>query len=251
MEPTPSVAPVSTSSFLTRAANVFAAPGELYTEVAAAPVRTSSWLLPYVASILLGLVSVYAIYNNAALRQQVYDIQLQAMQKSVDQGKMTQDQLDKIKDGMESSGPAMFMLFGGLNIVVILSVLFFGVSLILWLIMKFALKAPGGYGKVLEMYGLAGLIGFFGGIVTLLLMNYFDSMHATPGAGLLILNSFDQTKFIHNVLGSLNVFSLWEYAVVGIGISKLSNKSAGVGMGIAFGLWAAGVVLFSALGWAR
>ena len=239
------------SSFMTRATNVFTSPSELFGEVASAPPQTSSWLLPYIASLLLAIVFTFALYNNAALRQQIYDMQTQGMQKAVEQGKMTQEQLDQIKDRMESSGPMMFMLIGAGSTVVILTVIFFGVTLILWLMTKFGLKFEGTYTKMLEVYGLSSLIGFFGAIVALLLMNLLNSMHATPSGSLLIMSSYDRNNFMHNLLTSLNVFTLWQVAVVGVGIAKLSNKSSGTGVGIVFGLWLVWVIVASALGWVR
>ena len=241
----------SVSSFLTRATNVFTSPTELYGEVASAPPQTSSWLLPYLASMLLAVVFTFSLYNNATLRQQIYDMQTQGMQKAVEQGKMSQERFDQMKEGMESSGPMMFMLIGGGGAVIALTCYFFGITLLLWLIMKFGLKFAGTYGKMLEVYGLASVIGLLGAIVTLLMMNFLNSMHATPSGSLLIMNSYDRNNFVHNLLASLNVFTLWQAAVAGIGVAKVSNKSNGTGMGIVFGLWLVWVIVSSALGWVR
>jgi hypothetical protein len=245
------VEPPSVTSFLTRVTNVFSSPTELYGEVASVPPQTSSWLLPYLASLLLAVVFTFSLYNNAALRQQIYDMQLQGMQQSVDQGKMTQEQFDRMKDGMESSGPGMFMLIGGGGAVLAITLYFFGITLLLWLVAKFGLKFAGAYGKMLEVYGLASVIGFFGAIVTLLMMNFFNTMHATPSGSLLVMNSYDKSNFVHNLLASINIFTIWQAAVIGIGIAKVSNKSSGTGMGIVFGLWLVWVIVSSALGWVR
>ncbi len=239
------------SSLGTRIVNVFSSPGELFTEVAGLPVQKSSWVVPYIVSLFLVLIFTYALFSNVSLRQQIYDMQLQGMQKAVEEGKMTQAQLDRTREGMESSGLGMFMLIGGVSQSVIVSVIFFGLALVLWLIAKFGLKASAGYAKLLEVTGLATFIGIVGTVVTLLLMYVFDSLHATPGLWLAVLSSYDHENKLHRLLSSINVFTLWETFVTGIGLSKISGKSPGVGMGAAFGLWVLWTILSVALGWGR
>ncbi len=247
----PVVASLSVSSFMTRAVNVFASPSELYTEVAAAPPQTSSWLLPFLAGLALALIFTFSLYSNMSLREQIYDMQTQGMQKAVEQGKMTQEQFDQMKDRMESSGPLMFMLIGGGSAVVIITIIFFLVPLVLWLATKFGLKSALTYNKMLEIFGLSSLIGFLGSIVALIMMNLLNSMHGTPSGALLVMNSYDRTNFVHNLLSSINVFTIWQLGIIGIGIAKVSNKSSGTAIGIVFALWLVWVIAASALGWVR
>ncbi len=236
------------SSFLTRATNVFASPPELYREVAALPPRTSSWLIPLLLSVLLALLVVFSLYNNPTLRRQAYDVQLEAMKKRVAAGQMTQEQLDQYSERMESSGLGMFMLIGGGTATVAIPVMYFGGALILWVVVKAGMKFPGPYMKVLEVFSLASIIGLLGTIVTLLMMNLLDSLIAAPAASLLVLGSFESGNIAHRLLAAVNVFSLWESAVLGIGLAKISGKSTGTGMAYSYGLWAIWAVIASLLG---
>jgi hypothetical protein len=241
--------PATVSSFMTRATNVFMSPGELYTEVAQAPPQTTSWLLPFILSIVMALVITISLFNNPTLRQQIYDMQEKGMKKAVAEGKMTQEQADRASEAMESSGPVMFIAIGGTSAVFIVAAIYFGVALLLWLAGKFIMQMPGGYKKMLEVFGLASLVGVLGSIITLLLMNLMNSFYASPSAAVAVLDSFDVTNKSHRLLSSLNIFTLWETAIVGIGMSKVSNKSLGTGMGITFGLWAVWTVLSVLFGW--
>ena len=237
------------SSFLTRATNVFMSPGELYAEVAQASPQTTSWLVPLVLSIIIALVITVSLYNNPTLRQQIYDMQEQGMKKAVAEGKMTQEQMDRASEAMESSGPVMFIAIGGVSSVVIMAVVFFGVSLLLWLAGKYMMAMPGGYKKMLEVFGLASLIGVLGAIVTILLMNVMNSFYASPSGALLVLDSFNHENKMHRLLTSLNIFTIWETALIGLGMSKVSGKSVGTGMGISFGLWGVWTILAVLFGW--
>lgn len=239
----------SASSLLSRATDVFAAPGDLYAEVADVPVQKSSWLVPYVLSIILAIVITFSFYNNASLRQQIFDMQEQAMKKGVAEGKMTQEQYDQMSERMESTGPVMFTVIGGGTAVVFVTAIFFGATLVIWLVARFWLKFTGAYAKMLEVYGLASIIGLLGSLASVLLMNVFDSMHATPGGGLLLMSSFDQTNISHRFLASINIFTLWQVGVLGIGVAKVSRAAAGKGLGMLFSLWLVWTILSSLMGW--
>src|SRR6266478_1551762 len=115
---------VTPSSFVSRAAGVFASPGDLFKEVASAPVQTSSWMIPYIITLLVGVVFTYVLSNNPSLRQQILEPQQQKMQKQLDEGKLTQEQYDKGVAMMES--PTMFMAIGGGSAIVIVTVAIFG-----------------------------------------------------------------------------------------------------------------------------
>jgi hypothetical protein len=235
------------SSFMTRATNVFASPTDLYNEVAAQPVKASSWSVPFVVSLLLALVFTFSLYNNPSLRQQIYDSQERSMKQAVAEGKMTQDQFEQVSSGMESSGPMMFMLFGSGIALVSISIFFFGAALLMWLIAKVGLKASASYGKILEVLGLGSIIGIVGTFITLLLMNVFNTMYATPSGSLFIMSSFDPTSTLHRFIAATNIFTIWEVVILGIGISKVSGKPSSVGIGCMAGLWIVWVILSALL----
>ncbi len=226
-----------TTSLMDRITNVFASPSELFTEVAANKVQTSSWLVPLILSILMGLFIVVALYFNESLRSQIFDKQAEKMQELVVQGKMTQEQYDQYVNGMRQSGPVMFVAIGGGSAVIMTAIIFFAATLIFWLVAKIGLKFSGSYTKMLEVFGLTSMIGFLGSIVTVIMMYVFDSMTATPSGAILIFQDFDVNNKLHLMLAQLNVFTIWQMGILGIGISKISNKSLGAGLGVAYGLW--------------
>ena len=76
-------------------------------------------------------------------------------------------------------------------------------------------------------------------------------MAATPSGALALLGSFDPTDKLHMLFASLNIFSIWQTVVIGIGLSKLSDKQTGAGMGAAFALWIIWVALSILIGIAR
>ena len=237
------------SSFGARAMGVLTSPGDLFSEVASAPVQTSSWLLPYLITLLVAAVVTYSLSSTPSLRQQILEPQQQQMQKQLDEGKMTQQQFDQAVAMMES--PVMFFVISFGISAIIVTVALFGIPLALWLTAKLALKSPASYQKMLEVYGLTSLVGALSAVITLLLWHVFDSVHASLGGSLLVMNNFDKENLGHELLASVTVFGLWETALLGQGMAKVSGKSASTGMGIAFGLLAVWVIVSSLLGWVR
>jgi len=241
-EPVPTI-----SSFLTRAANVFASPGELYDEVAQVPVQTSSWLVPFLCMLLLAILSAFIVFSNPTFRDQILEPQRQELQKEVEKGKMTQEQADKATEMME--GGPMTLVIGTVSSAVVVTLVFFSIPLLLWLIVKFGFKSSADYKKILEVLGLTALIGILGSIVSLLMMHVFNTMYASPSGILFVMNSYDRHNVAHSLLAALNVFTLWQVVVAGVGIGKVGGKSSGVGVGTVLGLWLVWTIISSMLGW--
>jgi hypothetical protein len=235
------------SSFGTRAMNVFMSPGELYDEVNAAPVRNTSWAIPFVLLIAVSLLIVFAMGSNPSLREQVLAPQREEMQNKVASGEMTQEQADQAREVMES--PALFIAMGSGGVILVICAMMFISPLVIMLVMKGMLKYGGSYKKVLEVYGLAALIAVVGALVTAVMMTSMDSMLAKPGLSLLVMDGYDRESFVHNFLASVNVFSVWQMAVLGIGIGKIAGAPSSRGMTVSFGLWVVWLVIAASLGW--
>ena len=117
-----------------------------------------------------------------------------------------------------------------------IAIMFFLAALVFWLVGKFGLKAEGGYGKYLELYGAAQWIGVLGFIVTILLAVAYGSMYASPSGALAVLANYNPKSTTHRLLSSLNIFTIWQMIIVGIGLAKYGGKSSGTGFGIGVGL---------------
>ncbi|RCK75243.1 MAG: hypothetical protein IGBAC_1379 [Ignavibacteriae bacterium] len=235
-----------TSSLLTRITNVFASPGELFTELKESKPQTTSWLIPLIISILMAFFVIAAIQLNESLKFQVKEIQAEKMQELVQEGRMTQEQADMATSRTGSS--QSFIIFGGISATIMTIVLFFLITLIFWLAAKFGLKFTGGYTKILELYGLTTLITSLGSIVTVLLMYVFDSIRVTPSAAIFVYESFDIKNNFHIIMSQLNIFTIWQIGILGYGLAKLSNKPTSAGLVLSYALWLIWVIASTFMG---
>jgi hypothetical protein len=222
--------------------NVFASPAEAYEGIRTSPTRASVWLVPLLLTFVLSIGAIWLTFTNESLKKQMIETQRERMQEQVQAGKMPQERADQIMDGMEK-GSGMMMAFGIIFAVISSCLILFVGALFLWLIGKLALKAEAGYGKYLELWGSSMWIGLLGGIITVLLLMAFSSMYASPSAALAVLSNYNPKDSMHRLLTSLNIFTIWQMIVVGIGLSKFSGKSLGTGIGASFALWIAWVLI--------
>jgi uncharacterized membrane protein YuzA (DUF378 family) len=160
--------------------------------------------------------------SNASLADQLGSTMRQAMEKSIADGKMTQQQADQAFEMMRpgsvyftvfSVGGTLLWTLGGL----------FALGLVYWLVGKSAMSATAPYMKVVEVVGLTFIISTLEVIVTMLMLFAFDRITATPSLALFVSN-FDVTNKVHLLMSKMNVFTFWILAVTSIGLSKLFRR---------------------------
>ncbi len=230
--------------------DIFASPSEAFQSIKDAQASTKLWLVPMLMMIAIVISSTVFLFTNDALKTEFKETQSHIYQQRVEEGKMTQLQADQAQSALDSMG-GLFIVFGIIGGMLAVAAYYFGSALVLWLVNKLLFKAPAGYMKYLELYGISTWIGVLGGIITVVMMVTLGTMTATPSAALAVFGNYDTTSTMHKILSALNVFSFWEAAVVGIGLSKFSGKSYGSGIAAAFILLALWTAISIGLGLAR
>jgi hypothetical protein len=231
-----------TSSLVGRLANVFVAPGDVFAEVKASPVCHANWYVPAIVFVLASWCAAGLIFSQPTIRQQMEDVQEQAMQKQfqkqIDAGKMTQAQADQIKANAANIG-GMFQKIA-LLVAPIFSagVLPFWGGFVLWAGATLIFKQPIDFMKAVEVSGLALVIVAAGALARGLLAAAMGNMFVSVGPALL-LNPFDATNPIHTTLLSVEIFGLWSLAVKSVGLAKLANTSLAKAAAWVFGVWIA------------
>ncbi|HEX9613869.1 MAG TPA: hypothetical protein VGA55_00090, partial [Bacteroidota bacterium] len=200
---------------------------------------------------VLGVLFVYLMFTNETIKGQVFDMQAKGFEQAIESGRMTQQQADQIRNQMDETGLGMWMAFGSIPVLIFTALFFFVGALFLWLASKFVLKSTLKYGKYLEVYGLATWIGILGSLVYMGMVFGMNSLWSTPSLGLVFMDSYDPFNTLHKFASAVNVFSVWQAIVTGIGLSKLADKPSGIGIGVAVGLWVVWVAIGVPLGLIR
>src|SRR5574341_368923 len=86
LPPMPPVAPeppAPATSLFERLTNVFVAPGEVFDEVKSSRSSVANWLVPVILSALVGVASVFVIFSQDNIVQQVREQQELALEKQL------------------------------------------------------------------------------------------------------------------------------------------------------------------------
>ena len=229
--------PPPATSLAGRLLNVFAAPGDVFAGIKATPSSVANWLVPVLIFAVIGTISMCIMFAQPAIQQTIHDQQVKAMDKLVQQGKMTQAQEDQALQAMEKfAGPTLMAIFGSMAIVIYGFASIFGWALVLWLAGRWWLKTPFDYLKALEVAGLSSLITVLGMVISTLLAIILGRLYAGPSLALLV-GDFDPTNRGHLLLGAVNGFNLWHAGVLAVGLAKLSGAPTVKTATAVFGFW--------------
>lgn len=216
--------------------SILSSPSEVYQQTASAEVRNSNWGIPSVVSLLMMVLFMFVVFSQAPIQDQMQDSQMKAMQKQVTDGKMTQEEFERAIEFMPKPGSTMWMVGGSVMMAFVVFASLFGFSLAYWIIGKVAFKSVVPYMKICEVYGLSMLIMSVSTLIGMVFAVALGSIYA--GANLaMMIGDVDPLNKTHMFLVSVNLFTIWQYAVVGIGLSKLWSVSTEKGIGAALAVW--------------
>ena len=206
--------------------NVFAVPGEVFEEVKASAHSAGNWLVPALLSCVVGVVSIVIVLSQPTIQQQIREQQEQVLEKRLDKmvqaGQLTRQQADQQKELAEKfMGPMVMKISRSLWAVFWSFARVFLWALVLWLLGIWLLRVRFGYLKAVEIVGLSAMVGALGTIVKLLLQVNFSNLTSSPSLALAV-KSFDPKNPWHLVLAGLNVFDLWEVALLALGLARLA-----------------------------
>jgi hypothetical protein len=214
-------------------AGVFTAPGETYETIANIP-KKNYWLVPILICIVVGLITTFLFMRDAELVSSVMDKQKKEMmekfEENIKSGKMTQEQADSAMESMDPAG-IFFKIIGYGGAVIGSFVILFILSLAYLLILKI-MKAQFDFSNVLNVVGLAMLIGAVGNLLAMVVSILKGDM-SSLGLGLLFTEESVGEK-LYALLSKIDIFSIWFYVVIGIGLSKIARMEFSKTVIIAF-----------------
>ena len=246
IEPAPAAPPPSTSLWA-RLLNVFATPGDVFNEVKASPHSVSNWLVPILIYGLASAMSTFLILSQPAIAQQMREQQEKMVDAQVQAGKITQEQADRQLEAMAAfSGPAA-KIGGSIGGFLMGAFVVVGWAFLLWLIARIGLHAQPGFGKVLEVAGLASLINSLEAVVRMLLIYGLSNPLASPSMAMILKNQ-DPKNGLFMLLSLVNFIAIWALIVQSIGLARLAGaRFARTAIWI-FGAWAVLMGILMGLG---
>lgn len=217
-------------------AGIFTAPGDTYEAVS----RTEGknyWIIPVLISIVISLIASTLFMRDEELVSKTMEKQKEKMreqfEKKVKEGAMTQEEMNKTMEGM-SSGSILFKIAGYGGAVLGPFLILFILSIIYLVALKI-LKADFAFTNILNVVGLAMLVSSVGSLVSVIISILVGDV-SSLGLGLIFSNAAVGEK-IHTLLTKIDVFTIWFYGLIAIGLSKVGKVSVGVTSSIVFALF--------------
>lgn len=215
---------------------VFSSPAETFETIANTP-KKNYWIIPVLISVVVGLISTFLFMQDAELVSNTMEKQkkkmLEKFEQNVKEGKMTQEDVDKTMESMNPTG-MFFKLLGFGGAIVGPFFILFILSLVYLIILKI-MKSEIDYGQILNVVGLSMLIGTVGGLLGIVISILKGDM-SSVGLGLLLSEASVGEK-VHALLNKLDLFSIWFYFVIAIGLSKLARIDMIKSVSVVFGIF--------------
>ncbi len=229
---------------------IFTEPAKTYEYISNHPIKTIDWFLPFVLLLTVVTITQFLLMSNKEIHFQIVDKQMTKMQqnynKLVSEGKMTQDEADKqlgtIQDRMQKFGPVQ-MIFTVLGVFIGGFIVFFIMCGIYYLFAKFVLKGDGNYNSVLVASGMTSYIAIIQVIIAAILAFAFGRLFSDTSVAAFL--DSDKSTLLGFVLSKLDVFSIWAYLILSIGLAKMFKaRNIAAYFAVVFGIWIIGGFLF-------
>lgn len=229
---------------------IFTEPAKTYEYISKHPIKTIDWFLPFVLLLTVVTITQFLLMSNKEIHFQIVDKQMTKMQqnynKLVSEGKMTQDEADKqlstIQDRMQKFGPVQ-MIFTVVGVFIGGFIVFFIMCGIYYLFAKFLLKGDGNYNSVLVASGMTSYIAIIQVIIAAILAFAFGRLFSDTSVAAFL--DSDKTTLLGFILSKLDVFSIWAYFILSIGLAKMFKaRNIAAYFAVVFGIWIIGGFLF-------
>ncbi|MEN8191438.1 MAG: Yip1 family protein [Bacteroidota bacterium] len=233
---------------------VFTEPTNTFTEISQFPAKTADWIVPLLIFIVLVNLSTILMQTNPQIKYSMVEKQMEVVQKSLDDavksGAMTQEQADSrseaIREQFESGGAAM-MIPQIVGTVIGVFIFFFIVSGYFFAISKFGLKGTGTYKDAMVAYGLPLYVAMIQVIFTVILAMLMNKI--ITDTSIVNFIDVDKTQLLGFLMSKIDPFSIWFYAVVGVGFAKMfKSDSIGKYIGMVIGSWLIFSIIFFFIG---
>jgi len=208
---------------------IFSEPGKTFESIAKFPIRTIDWVLPVLAMLVVVIISQIIMMGNPQIKAEMKQKQIDAIEKrfqeAVDKGTMTKEeaesQLQTTEDQMDKMSGTIGKVFTAISILVFGFLAYLVIAGFYFLIIKFIFKADGTFQHVLVTTGLTSYIG----IISMVLVTIFALVTGKMARDVSVatLFSVDTKTFVGFLLAKLDVFSIWMYFVIALGMTKLFN----------------------------
>lgn len=223
---------------------VFTEPATIFSKMANEPPKAVDWLIPLIILIIVMSLSTFIMMSNPKIKYDIQQKQMAKIEKSlqdaVTAGQLSQEQADQrlemIRNSMDQQMGGAGLIIQIVGIVIVSFIMFFIISGYFFLTTKFGLKGDGTYSSAMVAFGLPYYTAIIQGIVMVILALAMDKL--MTGTSVADLLGTEKNTIVGFLLGKLDIFSIWFYSLVSIGLAKMfKSDNLGKYFILVFGSW--------------
>lgn len=219
-------------------------PGETFETIAGGP-KKNFWTYPVLIAVVLSLLSSFLFMRDPELSRNTMDKQkakmMEKFEENIKAGKMTQEEANEAIDRMNPNGP-FFKIIGYVGALVGPFIILLLLSLIYFIILKI-MKSNVEFSNILNVVGLAMLISSVGSILAIVVSILKGNMTGISPGIFLSEESVGEKAF--TFLNKIDVFTIWFYVVISIGLTRVAKINMAKSASIVFGLFIVYAVITS------
>ncbi len=223
-----------------KAAGVFYKPSQVFDSLTTSGVKFLDWFVPLLLVIVVAGVSSFVQLSTPALRMQIVEQREEMITKAERKGEISAGQASQerqmVADNI-SSASAFAVVLRITTVTIVLLIEFFLVSLVWFLVGRFALNSSFDYVKGLAVTGMSYWITGIGLIFAIVIAVLSSRLDGGVHLGMLI--PMNGKNLSYSVLSRLNLFTIWSLITVSVGIGVLSGKKKMTAAFWVFGIWIA------------
>lgn len=225
-----------------RVLDAFVAPSQTFTDI----VRSASWWLPFVLLALVTLATAFVVDRQVGF-ERVAENQIHLSPAQSDRfDTLPADQKAAQLHGMSKG--YRYSTYGSIVLILIFVALF---ALVYWASFNFGLGARTTYGQMFAVWMYASLPKLFVGLLTIVTLlagantegyNLQNPVGTNPAYYMP-----EAAPWLRSVLSFVDVFSLWQLALLVIGTAIVAKVSRGKATVVVLGWWMLGLIVSAGL----
>jgi hypothetical protein len=243
-EPTPQ--PVEALSVTDKYIGVMTEPAPTFENVAQAGPRTSDWLVPFIALIVIILAGTMIKFSNETFLNDIREKGAKQIDEQVQKGKMTQEQADQAKEQSGGVSTGFIKAISAVSVVIGTPIVLMFFVFVYWLLIKFLAKGNATFAIILSVFGLVVYFGVLDQILSIILGAVTQNPYANFSPA--IFMKPDTTSSVYKLMLALSPISIWSYYVMGIGFHKVAGISKAKGLAYSYVPWVVVTLLTVFLG---
>ncbi len=221
---------------------VFVEPGNTFEKIAKYPIKHVDWLFPLLLMIIVSIVANFVIMSNPTVKYNFIEKTMKITQQKYDElvksGKLTQEQADKSLEAQRSmfESSSRWLIISSVSQFMVDFIKFFIIVAVFHLLVKLFLKGEGNYSASMVAYGLPYYILVIQIILIVLATMLTDRLFTDLSIASFL--SMDKTHFVGFILSKVDIFLIWFYGVIGVGLAKMhKSKTTGKYVVLVYTTW--------------